>query len=635
MGSRLISMFNKIYQSFTESVSFKTLSISALVYFLVFFACCCLKYHSFAYNDFDLAIHDQIIWNMLHGRIFNSILGIDFLGNHVHFISFLVAPFYSIFPHPLFLLFLQTLFLAAGVFPLYALARVYLGYRISLIIGLVYLLYPGLGYTNLYEFHPTCFATFFILCAAFYFYTERFFLFSVFMLLSLICQENIALIFILWGFYAFLIRRKWNWVLWPMGLGLAYFLLCVYVILPDFNKNTLNFFSIYGPMGGSLAKVLHTCFVHPLKTIGYMFMPNKISYLFQVFAGVGLVPFLSPLVLLPDSLLFIQHLLSSRPSELSLHFHYTAELIPFIFIAFIFGVKKLISWGVGPKYLGGILLVNALIVNFIIGPRFYLPEQWEPLVSDQTLAQRETLIKEIPPDAPVIVTFSFLSHMSHRQYLYSFHHVYTGFFTLSNKPFHLPDNVKLALIDFNDYRTFYVFYNPAYYRNIYNFLKQGLWGSVEVHDKIVLFKKGVKDKYPLFNIIDTKLVPPHPVDEIINNHINLYGYDARMQEDYLHLVLYFKLLQHEDKDINLYIDFIDKKGFRIVRQYLPLCYRIWPTEAWQKNQLIEAHQYISISPKMKAHLKNLMIGFYDFKTGKFVTTDSKDDMGRVEVDITN
>src|ERR1035441_6286533 len=98
-------MFNKINQLLTERVALRILSLSCGAYILLFFTWCSLKYYGFAYNDFDLAVHDQVFWNLLHGRIFNSILGIDFLGNHAHFITFLIAPFYSLCPHPLFLLF--------------------------------------------------------------------------------------------------------------------------------------------------------------------------------------------------------------------------------------------------------------------------------------------------------------------------------------------------------------------------------------------------------------------------------------------------------------------------------------------------------------------------------------------------
>jgi len=33
--------------------------------FFGFFTWCVLKFHFFQYDDFDLAIHDQIIWNIL------------------------------------------------------------------------------------------------------------------------------------------------------------------------------------------------------------------------------------------------------------------------------------------------------------------------------------------------------------------------------------------------------------------------------------------------------------------------------------------------------------------------------------------------------------------------------------------
>ena len=224
-------------------------SLSAVIYVLSFFALCCLKYDGFVYDDFDLAIHDQIIWNILHGRIFNSVLGVDFLGNHAHFISFLVAPLYCLAPHPLFLLFLQTLFLGAGVFPLYALSRLYLDCRLSLAVGIIYLLYPGLGFINLYEFHPTCFAVFFLLCTAYYFYKENFLKFNIFMILSfLLCQENMAFDILYVGYLCALFEKGIKMgVVAITCLGLVYFLCCVYFILPTFNKGVFNFFKFTDP----------------------------------------------------------------------------------------------------------------------------------------------------------------------------------------------------------------------------------------------------------------------------------------------------------------------------------------------------------------------------------------------------
>ena len=628
-------MFKKFQQYFTEELSLRILFFSVTAYVLLFFTWCCLKYYGFAYNDFDLAIHDQTIWNILHGSIYNSILGTDFLGNHVHFISFLVAPFYFLIPHPLFLLFIQTVFLAAGAYPLYALARIYLDHKMSLIISIIYLAYPGLEYTNLYEFHPTCFATFFLLCTAYYFYKENFRLFNVFMALSLLCQENIPLIFIMWGVYALILKRRWEWVWWPACLGLAYFLFCVYVILPFYNKNTFNFFNIYGPLGGSLGQIVHNCFLHPAKVLSLLVKPQKITYLKDLFVGVSFVPLLSPMPLLPVFLIFLQHLLSFRTGEVNIQYHYSAELIPFIFVAFIFGIKRIMDFIPRFKCLGIILLLVAFIVAFVLGPYSNLMKEWKRLFAGYGVAQKVSLVEQVPGDAPVISSFEFLSHLSHRQDLYSFHYVYSGYNILFTKVYHLPDNVQYALINFNDRRLLSSFYKIDNYRHIVDFLKQGSWGALDVQDSIVLFKKGVKDKYPLFTLIDDRVLPPHAADLTVDKSFKLYGYDISYLSDRIHLTLYWKVLRPEKKDVSIFIDFIGTNGKLIYRQIRPICFRIWPTQAWEKNQMIEEHQYIPISPELKGPFKYLKIGFIDFKTKNLVPTDSKDVLGRATLNVVN
>jgi hypothetical protein len=256
------------------------------------------------------------------------------------------------------------------------------------------------------------------------------------------------------------------------------------------------------------------------------------------------------------------------------------------------------------------------------------------LTSDDSVVQKEIFLEQVPKDASVVSTFEFLPHLSHRRDLYSFHHVYSGFYTLFTKPYHLPDGVQYALIDFNDYLTFVGFYNPGNYRNIDDFLKEGAWGTADVLDGIVLFKKGVKDKYPLFNFINGRKPVAHPVDLTIDNRMELYGYDANVRSGRIHLIFYWKLLRLEQKDVNIFIDFIGQNGKIMDRQFQPLCYRIWPTQAWQKNQSIEEHHYISILPKFRGRLTGLKVGFYDYKTKMLIPTDSKDVLGRIDLKLT-
>lgn len=587
------------------------------LYVLWFSLWCTLKFYSFSYDDFDLAIHDQIIWNILHGRIFNSILGIDFLGNHAHFISFLVAPLYSLIPTPLFLLFLQTLSLAAGVFPLYALGRLHLDRRMSLTVCAVYLLYPGLGFTNLYEFHPTCFATFFLLCTAYYFHNEKFLLFNVFMILSLSCQENIPLIFFMWGIYSIFLKREWKWVWWPTCAGFFYFLFCVYVVLPGFNKNTFNFFSIYGPLGSSLTDVAKNCLLHPLQVLTIILAPHKIHYIVQLFVSAIFIPLLSPLSLLPALLIFVQHLLSVRLSEVSLHYHYTAELIPFIFMAFIFGIKKIFTFQAGKfRNLSIIFLVYAAFINFLIGPHFYLGDAIKQISKDkEEIKAKWNLVNRIPPEEPVVSTFEFMPHLSHRQELYSFHHVYWGFYTLSHNPYKLPSSCQYALINFDDSLTFQSFYGFNEYKNLQNFFGDGGWKILDIKGSTILFQKSLaREKLDLFSMSSIKN-SPQVLKSLNIGDIEYEGYDLkRIAKDSIDFIFYWKCNLNPQRDIHVYLDLVDLQGNLIKRWTRPIAYGILPTQAWGAGEYIKERVNILIPRTISKPGYKILMGLYDFET---------------------
>ena len=54
--------------------------ILAAGYILFFSLISILHYHTFDYNDFDLAIHTQTVWNILHGSIYSSYSILDCSG---------------------------------------------------------------------------------------------------------------------------------------------------------------------------------------------------------------------------------------------------------------------------------------------------------------------------------------------------------------------------------------------------------------------------------------------------------------------------------------------------------------------------------------------------------------------------
>src|SRR6185295_10237359 len=99
-----------------------TLWLAALIaaYVAVYFTVCVIKYRYYLYQDFDLAIFVQAASRLLHGSLYSSIRGMDWIGDHSSLHLFWLAPLYALAPHPLTLLLVQTLALALGAVPVYA-----------------------------------------------------------------------------------------------------------------------------------------------------------------------------------------------------------------------------------------------------------------------------------------------------------------------------------------------------------------------------------------------------------------------------------------------------------------------------------------------------------------------------------
>lgn len=636
VNNKKISVINKPFV-FSEKAAHRTLLALIGLYVFIYSFVAVLKFLNFSFEDFDLAVHDQIMWNIVHGSLFSSILGINFLGNHAHLIVFLLVPIYKLFPHPFTLLFLQTLALGLSVYPLYLLAKDVLGYRWAFVISFVYLIYPSLAFTNLFEYHPTVFATLFLMIMFYYFHKEKFGLFVLFMVLSMFCQENIPLVIVALGFYALIRRRKLRWFLAPILGGAGYFLFCIYWLMPHFNKDTIQFISLYGYLGSTYAQIAANLIKHPIIVLKIMFSHRNLSFFWEIFYPLSFIPLLSPLSLLLSLPLFLQHLLSFRQTEVTIYYHYMAEMIPLIFIAFVFGIRNLLKlrWIKKQERLFQWYIVFLSLAAVIhLGPLFRLP-RYCMKVSDkkETSLIKEGFVKKIPANAPVVATFQFLSHLSGRPEIHSIHHQFSGHYTLSNKPFKLPETVRYALLDFDDSITFMTFYKRGNYRNLLRFFSEGTWGVVDVKDNIVLFVKDAVNKYPLYRILQSEPKPVLPFAKKIEDEIEFLGIDIHEQkEGMLQLTLYWRALKKMNREWNIFFDFLDSDGVMQYELFRPLCYRIYPTQAWDPGEIIEEQVYMTVPKKLSGKTLSLTLGFFDYTTGEIVgCTNTNDPLGRITI----
>lgn len=609
-----------------------------IIYFFYFGLASMMKFASFSYTDFDLAVHDLAIWNILHGSIFNSILGIPFLGNHMHLILLLIAPLYLIFNSPLTLLLLQTASLALAVFPLYRLAGRLLDEGWALIISIIYLLYPGLGYANLFEFHPTVFAVPFLFISIYYYEINSFKKFVIFIALSMLCQENIALAVIMFGIMSIFTRRPLKWIITPIILGGLYFLIALF-FLHLFNNNTVNFFSLYAHLGDTPLKAISNILTHPGLLVKALLRKQCFIFILHLFLPLLFFPLFAPLKLLPALPLLLQHVLSSRATDLMIIFHYAAELIPFLFVGFIYALGMFLKkgWFRNRLFSKVSLLLVALLSNLYLGPHFVLaPYLFNQYKRDYLDVCKDNLINKIPREAKVVATFELLSHLSHRRWLYSFHHIYLGFYTLSQKRYELPADVEYALIDFNDYLTFQPiqgFFTSSGYRNLQDFLSRGNWQVEDFMETIVLFRKNIAPKIGLCRFIhDADKEVVNKVSLNIDDDFRLIGYNLKDigKECVLGITFYWECLRQSAKDMNVLLDIVDGEGNLVMRKIHPVGYRIFPTSTWKAGDIFKEEWRVKVPPDYLSKRYNLKVCFFDRADGRIYIIDGpSDDWGRL------
>ena len=179
------------------------------LYFIIFSWLSFKKYQGFDYNSFDLAIFNQVFFNTAHGRLFDLTINLhNYLGDHFEPMILLLLPFYLSKSSPVTLLFLQSAIIALSAWPLYLIAKKVLSKSsLALLIAILWLLNPFVHSANLYEFHLLAFAPFFFFWTFYFYQQNKFKLFCLFFILSLLVREDISLLLVSFAFLSYLDKK--------------------------------------------------------------------------------------------------------------------------------------------------------------------------------------------------------------------------------------------------------------------------------------------------------------------------------------------------------------------------------------------------------------------------------------------
>ncbi len=575
--------------------------------YAIFFSAASIQKHlAFQSTDFDLGNLSQVVWNTLHGRPFllTNPEGTQpemSLGIHVWPILLLIAPLYLIWSDPRALLILQSVVIALGAWPVYWLARDVLPDTLTrkrtpilpLAFAVVYLGFPALQSANMFDFHPLALVPTLLLLAFYALERERWPWYALWAILAMACQEDVALMVGMMGFYLIL-RRRWTAGLVTIAVSAAWFALAVGVILPYFDTAGASpLASRYEYLGDDPLEMVLTTITQPGVLLEALLTPQNLAYVRDLLVPVGFLSLFAPQVLMISLPPVLTNLLSTKDlMHLLEGFHYSVHAVPFVVVSAAYGAAWLVRrfardqvrrWGL--PILAALVLVCSLAYQVghgytPIGSRFSWPKVTEHHRLGKTMAQ------QIPADASLTAGRRLHPHASSRPRMYAINHLeggqlvrvdgvdYVWLDVTNSWPLH-PNDLKAGIED----------------------LLAGDYGVEQASDGWILLRRGAStrdlpdtfydfarasDPQPQYAMRLQFLLDGEPVLECL-------GFDLILEASSSTLQFYWRALQPLPADLTLYPFYLDDATGEILEDtsLRPMIATVWYSpEHWQVGEIV-------------------------------------------------
>lgn len=450
----------------------KTVLVLAIALFVLFWSAVCFwKYAFFLYNGIDLAYFSQVFWNMANGQFFQQSIHPHLtLGDHAELVMPLLLPLYALWQDPRMLLLLQQVALALCAWPLYRLAeRRFQARQVTgiwgqagpLLVALAWLANPAVAYIGLFEFHILPFALLPLFFALLEYDRGRFRPFLVWLVLAMLCREDVPLVVAAIGLLAWIEKKPWKWRLVPPLIAAAWFVGAMWLISRFAPDGSYKFLIYYSWLGDTPTEALLNLFRHPLQALGHMATLANLETVLGLLMPLMFIPLLAPaplvLAVLPATQMFLGN---SGGGELVIKTHYSTLFLPALFLAAIGGLAKLPKWlsrwlrvpsGQVTIASGFVLALGIGYAAFTLGP---LPGLFRlaccrPEVAERAAEARQ-LVSRIPDNASAMASYALLPHLASRPQLYSLHYQFLGVGQFGAFPYDIADQARFMALDTED-----------------------------------------------------------------------------------------------------------------------------------------------------------------------------------------
>ena len=591
-----------------------------LIAFILWVNLLTYKYAYFGYYDWDLALFAHTMWNLAHGSTFVSLMGCNFLANHTNYIAFLLIPIYAVFPHPMTLVTLKICSYLSGAFVFYLIAKRYIGNNWAIIFMVLYIIFPPNIFAMLFEFDFETLAILPIFLLFYFMLRDKVIPFLITAFLMALIKENMPLVVITFGIYGLFAQKnnKFLWGIIPIVMGACIFYLDLSVTIPYLRKDfpsAVPYVGQYSRFGTTWLEIVKTILLQPVKTFSMIMYHKNLIFLKQLFGPLLSVSIFSPQVLFLGAPLFLQTLLSQAPGPHTIYFHYSATIVPFIFLASMFSLRIIFNKFKPFFSLVSFLFLIPLVLHSLSYVKDYKEraEDWK----DRLDPARWEIIKNLPQEAGIVATFRFLPELSRRKSLYSFHNVWMGYNQVTGESFILPPDVQYAVVDFSDsWLINAVSSDPSAISRIKEFLLSN-WKVKKAFEDIVLFEKEERGGTDLI-AHSTQPFPSEEKKNIVTNlsidqKFSLKAVDIGEEPfEKSHLIsfrFYWDCGQNVEHNYGMAL-ILKKNGQWLGFRKRNIGYSLYPTAGWQKGDYFKEY-YTMIVPPLPDGDYTLEVAFID------------------------
>ncbi len=408
-----------------------------------------LHHHAMGSGAYDLGIYTTVLWNTLQG----DFLDVAFLktGNHAsaHYEPFLalISPILSIRREAGALIAFQAAWVAAGVFPLYWLARAELRRRrgartFALVLGAAYLAHPALHGAVLFDFHTMTLSVPLFLWTVLAARERRWLAFAGALALLLSVREDMALQGFCIAAYL-LIRRQGRAALGTFLVSLGWLYLVKMHLMNDGgllmeeSESSYDFSLLFRdliPKGKGFGYLAETLATNPGRVATHTFRAERMLFYAQMLVPIGALALWAGRAWVLAAYGVALTALASKDVAYSIAFHYAAALLAPLLCLTIVGAREL-SAGAGVRrprpsltvlaaWLAGASFVSSAGFGVLLPSEREFHAGWYVVEDEIAPGELERyralleLVEEIGPEEAVCASGFALPHFAARREIY-------------------------------------------------------------------------------------------------------------------------------------------------------------------------------------------------------------------------